>query len=158
MKITRNRPDQLIIGETPWLMAGVTLFFTLVFTAVAVFLLFQGIWVGLIFFAGTALGIGGMWAFVRRIQIVLHAPSATLTFRERSITGYTQIVHSLSDVTHAIIETSNSDGTTLSRVSIILTGESEGTHPISQVFSNIGDHQGICTAINDWLDSHRSQT
>lgn len=154
MKITRDTPDQLIIEDRPWLFAVMIVFFTLVFAAVGLMLLFAGELVGL-FFAGfgVAMGLAAFWAFVRRVQVVFHRPDGFVEIRRKTIFSMTSVRHDLSEVGEAIVQhTTGSKGGTLRRLALVIPhGQSAGSHPVTEAYSNIGDHNGMATRINDWL-------
>ena len=115
MRVTRNHPDQLILSDTPWFIAIMLSLFILVFVGVGVALVLDGIWAGLIF----ALGGGGIGAvvfvaFVRRVQVIFDVSSDTITIRRRSVLGYSEVQHKLSNCSGAVLEhTASSKGGTL---------------------------------------------
>jgi len=86
MKVTRNTPQQLIIANSPWLIGLLLTGFILIFVAVGLFLLSEGVWAGLVFAVfGGGIGFGAFAAFVRRVQLILDRPSDTITLRARSV-------------------------------------------------------------------------
>lgn len=156
MKVTRNSPEILIIGSTPWLLGLLLILFTLIFAAISLGMIFSGEWMGLAFLLGVVLGVGAFAAFVRRTQVVFHRPEGWLEIRSKTLFGMTVIRHSLSEVSQAIVESSHSDGTTTYRVALVIpSGQSIGAHPLTPVYSNTSDHHGVAEAINHWLAESR---
>jgi len=159
MKVTRNTPQQLIIANSPWLIGLLLTGFILIFVAVGLFLLSEGVWAGLVFAVfGGGIGFGAFAAFVRRVQLILDRPSDTITLRARSLFGYSEVQHKLSSLSRADLEsTTSSKGTTLYRPTLILDqGMSAGAHPIIQAFTNTSGPGRVVDAINNWLPGTRS--
>ncbi len=156
MKVSRDTPEILIVGSTPWIMGLAIIGFILVFAGISVSLLMEGELIGLGFLLGVALGLGGFAAFVRRSQVVFNRPEGWVEIRSKSVLGMKVIRHDLSEISQAIVESSHSDGTTTYRVSLVIpSGQSTGTHPLSPIYSNTSDHHGVAEAINHWLSESR---
>lgn len=156
MKVTRNTPEQLIIADTPWLIGSFLIGFILIFVAIGLFLISESVWAGMLFaLAGGGIGFGAFAAFVRRVQLILDRPSDTITLRARSLFGFSEIQHSLSNLSRAVLETTTSSkGSTLYRPTLILdSGMSTGTHPIVNAYTNTTGPRRTVTAINTWLES-----
>lgn len=158
MKITRDTPDQLIVEDRPWLFALMIIVFTLIFLAAGLMIMAAGDLMGLFFaLVGGGMGLLAFWAFVRRVQVVFHRPDGYVELRRKSIFRQTRVRHDLSEVSQAIVQqTSGGDSGTLLRVSLVIpSGQSAGTHPLTNAYSNIGNHRGICRRINEWLYADR---
>ncbi len=154
MKITRNTPEQLIISYVPWLWGIMFILFTTTFLSVGLTMVMSGEMLGLVF----ALGGGGIGAlafvvFVRRVQVILHRPAGLLILRSRTVFGYSEVTHPLSDLDGAVLEeTIGSKGGTLYRPTLVLgRGMSAGRHPILQAYTNSGGPKRAADAINTWL-------
>jgi hypothetical protein len=159
MKVTRNTPDQLIIADTPWLIGIMLVVFVLTFVAVGVFLISEGTWAGLLFIiAGGGLGFGAFAVFVRRVQLIFDRPLQTITQRNRSLFGYSEVRHELPNLSHAILETSTtSKGGLLYRPTLVLdAGMSAGHMPIVDIYTNTSGPKRIVDAINTWLGTNPS--
>jgi hypothetical protein len=158
MKVTRETPDQLIVEEVPWGIAIGLVLFILFFAAVGLFLLSEGVWMGLIFLlGGGGLGFGALWAFVRRVQLILDRVSGAITLRERTLFGMTEERHPLAELQGAEVAqrtSRNREGRTrrTARVELLM-----GAHrlPLTEVYSSGRHHLRVARAINDWLDSGR---
>ena len=154
MKVTRDTPQQLIIANSPWLIGIFLIGFILIFVAVGLLLLSEGIWAGLLFsLVGGGLGFGAFAAFVRRVQLILDRPSDTITIRVRSLFGFSEVQHSLSNLSRAVLETTTSSkGNTLYRPTLILDkGMSAGSHPVVHAYANTTGPRRMVDAINSWL-------
>ena len=139
MKVTRNTETQLILSETPWFIGIMLTFFILTFTSIGIFLVTEGEWAGLIFgFVGGGMGVAGFAVFVQRVQVILNRDTNDLIIRRRSLFGYSEIQHQLSDLGNAVLEhTTSSKGNTLYRPVLVLTGGmSAGRHPIVESYTN----------------------
>lgn len=157
MNVTRNTPDQLIVADTPWLIGIMLIIFVLLFVGPGLLIASDGIWQGWIFvIAGGGMGVIALGVFVRRMQLILDRPSGTITIRRRSIFGFSEITHELSDLSEVKIETTTgSKGRTLYRPTLVLTqGMSAGDHPIVQAYTNSGSSQRVADAVNGWLGNN----
>ncbi len=152
MKVTRNTPEHLIVGENPIWVAVLTGGLAFLFTAIGVGLIMAGEWFGAMFFIGTFVGLLTMYVFVRRVQLIFDRQAGTLTIQRKNLNRAKQVVHPLEEVKGAELE---GNGNML-RVALVLTGQSAGRHPITQAYSNVGDHHGVAKAINDWLEAARA--
>jgi len=154
MKITRNTPEQLIVGETPWFLGIGLIFFIICFVGPGLAITFTGEPAGLLFaLLGGGLGIGAFAVFVRRIQVILDKGQGSITMRERSLFGYSEVRHDLSNLAGAVIETTTgSKGSTLYRPVLVLDkGMSKGRHPISEIYTNGRGPHRLVEAVNSWL-------
>lgn len=154
MHVTRNTPDQLIVADTPWVIGVLLILFVLVFVGPGLLIAADGIWQGWIFvIAGVGMGVIALGVFVRRMQLILDRPSGTITIRRRSIFGFSEITHELSNLSKVKIETTTgSKGRRLFRPTLVLTqGMSAGDHPIVQAYTNSGSSQRVADAVNEWL-------
>lgn len=156
MKVTRNTPDQLILANTPWLIGILLIFFVLIFVAPGLLVVSDGVWQGWIFVvAGGGMGIIAFAVFVRRVQVIFDRPSGTLTIRRRSVFGFSEITHILSNLAGAKLETTTgSKGRTLYRPTLVLNkGMSAGDHPMVQSYTNSGSSRRTVDTVNNWLAS-----
>ena len=154
MKVTRNTPEQLIVADVPWLIAIMLVLFVLVFVGIGLALVAGGEWFGLIFaLGGGGMGLVALAVFVQRVQVIFDRPSNALIMRKRTVLGYSEVRHNLSDVTKAVLETTrNSKGQRMSRPSLVLGGGmSAGVHPIVSVYTNTRGPSRVVKAVNDWL-------
>jgi hypothetical protein len=148
MKVTRNTRDILIVEDRPLLITLVLGFFF--FASIAGILaglaggeLFVAVFFG--FFAAF-LSIF-IFVFVRRVQLIFDRPNDTLTFRNRSLKNYEQVVRDLSGLSHAITE----GGETKRSVLVFDKGMSEGHHPVTAYATSGPAPKRITDAINAWL-------
>ena len=156
MKVTRNTPDQLIVADVPWLIGLMLILFIMVFVGAGLALVLDGELFGLLFvLGGGGIGLVAFAAFVRRVQVILDRPTDSITIRSRTLFGYSQVQHQLSNLSRAVLEsTMSSKGNTLHRPTLVLTkGMSAGNHPIVAAYSNTGGAGRVVTAINNWLDA-----
>ena len=142
-------------------MAIVLLLFTLIFVAIGLFLVFRGIWLGLIFaVVGGGLGLAAMAFLVERLQLILDAAARTATIRSRTMLRHRETELPLDSITHAIVEKTSrhtSGGKPLTRTSLIIADKGETrTHPITETYHGGGDAKTLTGVLNDWLKTHRS--
>ncbi len=155
MKISRNTHAQLIVGENPILVSIAMALMALVFAGIGISVLALGEWVGIVFLLGAGIPLVCLYVFARRVQLIFNRKDGTLTIQRKNMREAVRIVHDLKDVLRADLESTQSDNGTLHRVTLVLKGESAGRHPITASYSNIGDHAGVATAINAWLEQDR---
>lgn len=157
MKISRNTPQQLIVGNNPIFFTVMLAVMGLVFLGVGMASSLADPLFGIVFAAASLLPFGLLLVFSRRVQLIFEADKGTLTIQRKNLLrGASKVVHQLSDVERAELETTQSDGTTMYRVTMMFTGESAGPHPITGAYSNVGNHKSVAQTINAWLDSYRS--
>ncbi len=159
MKVTRNTPDQLIIADTPWLIAIMLVFFILIFCGVGLFLIAEGVWAGLMFvIVGGGMGFAAFAIFVGRVQLIFDRPTQAFTQRTRSMFAYREVQHKLANLSHAILETTTgSKGTIFYRPTLVLdAGMSAGNMPIVEVYTNTSGPKHMVDAINAWLGASPS--
>lgn len=157
MKITRDTPSQLIVENRPIFIAAILLLMALVFLSLTIGLLWMGEIIGLAFLLGVLLSGACLYIFSRRVQLIFNADSATLTVQRKNMRNASVVVHPLNEVKRAILEQTTSDNSTLYRVTLEMTGQSAGMHPITTGYSNVGQHRAVADAINRWLDSVRTR-
>ena len=154
MKITRNTPDQLIVANVPWVLGTAMILFILIFVGTGLGLVFSGEWFG-IFFAliGGGLGFAAFAAFVQRVQVIFDVTSDAIIMRRRSVFGYQQVQHKLSDLEAAELEeTTGSKGGRMYRPVLVLkSGMSKGRHPVIESYTNTRGPRRMVEAINSWL-------
>lgn len=159
MKIIENTPDRLVAEDAPWGIGIGLIFFVLCFVGIGLFLLSEGIWAGLIFmFVGGGLGLGGFWAFVRRVQVIFDEPSGMVILRRQSIFDKSEERHPLAKLLRAEIEASagrDSDGnrTTTQRILFVFD---EGHLPLTETYSNASGQLHVARQINEWLAARRT--
>lgn len=158
MKVTRNTPDQLILSDTPWLIGIMLILFILVFTGAGIAITVSETWAGLIFaFFGGGMGVMAFCVFVRRVQVILDRPADQLLIRRQSVFGYSAVEHSLSDLSHAELESTTSrrkgSSSTLYRPVLVLSrGMSAGRHPVVAAYTNGKGPARLVDAVNAWLE------
>ncbi|CAD0186391.1 hypothetical protein RUESEDTHA_03299 [Ruegeria sp. THAF57] len=157
MKVTRNTPNQLILSNRPWLIGVMLVFFILCFVGAGLTMISEGNWSGiLVALFGGGMGFGAFCIFVRRVQVILDRSTDSILIRRQSIFGYETVRHVLSNLSHAEVETTTSNGnngssTTHRPVLILGQGMSAGRHPIVSAYvSGHGSHR-LVDAVNDWL-------
>ena len=151
MKVTRDTPQHLIVGENPVWVGLLTGGLAFIFTAISLTLVLSGELFGLFFLVGTCVGLLTMFLFVRRVQLIFDRDAGTLTIQRKNLRRASQVEHLLSEVDRAELE---GNGNML-RVVLIMTGQSAGRHPLTQAYSNVGDHHNVAGAINRWLRNMR---
>lgn len=158
MKVTRDTPDQLILANTPWLLGCALVLFTMAFVGPGLLIMYDGVWQGAIFaIAGGGMGCIAFAAFVRRTQLILDRSNDSVTLRWRSVFGYKEVRHTLSNLARADLEsTRGSKGGTLYRPVLILSeGMSAGRHPIVPSYTNGEGPRHMVDAVNGWLANTR---
>jgi len=154
MKVTRNTPDQLIVADVPWVLGLAMVMFILIFVGIGLGLVFTGEWFGMFFaVVGGGLGFGAFAAFVQRVQVIFDVTSDAIIMRRRSLFGYKQVQHKLSDLQAAELEeTTGSKGGRMYRPVLVLkSGMSKGRHPVIHSYTNTGGPRRMVEAINSWL-------
>ena len=118
----------------------------------------SGEWTGLLFgLAGGGMGGAAFALFVRRTQAIFHRGTGQVTIRTRSVFGFSENTHPLSEVERAEVESSrNSDGQFTHRPVLIMLGEARV--PVMDVYSSGGGATRLVAAINDWLGEGRTGT
>ena len=154
MKVTRNTENQLIVANIPWLLGLGISVFILIFVGIGLSLVIQGEMMGFLFaIIGGGVGAGCFVGFVRRTQIIFDRPSNQILIRRRSVFGYSQEKHVLSELEHVELEsTRNSDGQTLYRpVMVFRSGKQPGNVPVVLAYTNTRGPQRITDSVNAWL-------
>ena len=164
MKIKRENDTQLILDYAPWFMSLVMVF--MVVAAVGMGLVFVGVGIdsGMAIF--TIMGVVAplfsiglviivMRVFVKRVQVIFDRDAGTITFQTRTMRGYSEVVHDLANLEHAVLKQSrDSEGRTLSKAVIVLSGGmSAGEHPLTNVATNGNGPRNAVNAINRWIDN-----
>lgn len=164
MKVTRNRPDQLILADTPWFIGIMLIIFILAFVGPGLALAStggEGIIFGLIFaLGGGGLGFGAFCAFVRRVQIIFDRPGNRIVIQRQSVFGRETVEHTLANLSHAEVERTTSTredrSQTLYRPVLVLdNGMSEGRHPIVEAYSSGSGARQLAEAVNAWLPARQ---
>ncbi|MDQ2090690.1 hypothetical protein [Marimonas arenosa] len=153
MKVKKNTDHTLIAEDNPWLFGFMIIGFILVFSGVGVFLIADGEWMGLGFLAGGLLLAPIFFViFVRRVQLVFYRPEGWAEIRRKNVFRQTATRYDLSEIRRAVVQTTSGDSGTLYRVALVVEkGGVEGDIPLTQAYSNVGDHRGVAQAINAWL-------
>ena len=160
MKVTRQTEHRLIVEDRPLLISIMLgLFFLGTLTGMLISVSAGEVAVTLFFAAFTAFIALFIFVFVRRVQVIFDRTDNTIKFRARNMRGFTEIVHPLSDLSHAIKE-----GYDTARCVLIFDkGMSEGQHPLTAYSTSGPAPQRVTDAINAWLkdtapvDSKRSK-
>lgn len=158
MKLVTDTPDLLIVEDRPILLALGLIVFILAFVGAGLAITLAGEWWGLLFaLFGGGMGFVAFWAFVRRVQLVLHRPEGYAELRRRNLFGGTRVRHLLTEIDRAEIEESRSSdsGTTYRVVLVIPAGQSAGRHPVTLAYSSGRGHHRAAEAINAWLEAAR---
>lgn len=159
MKIYREHPEQLIVGQNPIMIAVAMSIAGLAFAGAGLSMLLSGEVIGLVFLAGAGVWLLFLFLFVRRVQAIFDAQTGKLTVQSKNLRSSTVVIHDLADVVDAELQsTRSSEGQKLYRVVLSLRGESAGEHPLTEAYSNSKGHHKVAAAITAWLDSYRAQT
>ena len=160
MKVTLNTPDQLILSHKPWFFGILFSLNTLIFAASGLLLIWAGgtaLWYGLaLIIAGAAFGVWSFYLLVRRVQVIFDRAQSTIVIRQKSIFGYEAIEHTLSELSHADVESAAQTPSWVAkpryRPTLVLDkGMSAGRHPIILAYSPGSEAKRIVDVINDWL-------
>lgn len=161
MKISRNSPEQLILDHIPWQSA---IFSGLGICAVAylgISYFPDEIFIGSVILAvGLAIGLFQFGLIVQRVQVIFDRAGGSVKIRQRGLFSYTQVTHDLSDIVEAIVEEEEDNkGRTLARSSLVLSGMSEGVHPMVEHFDRtyVRAHNDVVGVINRWLDAGKTK-
>jgi len=162
MKTVRETDDQLILANTPWLLAICLAMFILVFTGAGLALLEDDLSQGLMTIMISLLG-GGLFLvlFVRRTQLILDKPTGRITLRRRGFIGYSETHYALGDLSKAVIESSRSRKHANHTRRVALTfndGPDTGTHPVTITYVNGKGPGRAADTINAWLSRARKAT
>lgn len=156
MKVVSQSSEKLILANKPWLLGLGMILFVLIFVGIGLRMMmttdevFAGIMFALI---GGGLGTIAFVAFVRRTQVILDAASDTITIRARSMLGFSERQHTLSDIDCAFLEApKNSDSKGMYRPTLLMKpGITPPKVPILQVYTSGRGPKNATEAINDWL-------
>ncbi len=150
MSVKRNTPDQLIVADIPWVMGVLLIAFILIFVGVGLSLVISGEWMGLMFVVlGGGIGAIAFVAFVRRVQMIFDRPTDRIIHRRRSVFGYSEDIHPLSELKGVTLETSYSrKGGTMYRPTLLLNGDRV---PIVQSYTNTRGPKKLADAIEAWI-------
>lgn len=156
MKVIRDTPDQLILENNPIFLAIAISLFGLLVVGIGLFTIAENFLSGVaLLFLGLGLGIGFNILFVRRTQLILHAPDDLVTLRRRGWMGDTEQTWALKHLEKAIVETAPGSDTTRPLI-VFAGGMDAGTHPVTKVSSSGSGALITSETINRWLDRHRS--
>ncbi|SHH98059.1 hypothetical protein [Marivita hallyeonensis] len=156
MKVVRKTDEQLVLENTPWLLAIGLSLFILVFVGAGLARMSEDLFEGLAMMGISAVG-GTLFLaiFVRRTQLILDRQTDSVRLRRRGFFGYSETRFTLSDLSRARVQVSRSskNGAHTERVALVFTeGPDEGTHPVTLVYTNGKGPRRAETAINDWLE------
>lgn len=151
MSVKRNTPDQLIVADIPWIMGIGLVAFILIFVGIGLSMVVSGEWMGLMFiFVGGGVGALCFIGFVRRVQVIFDRPSDRIIIRRRSVFGYSEDTHHLSELKGVTLEESRSSkGTLMYRPTLLMNGDRV---PIVESYTNTSGPQKLASAVEDWLD------
>ena len=155
MKVRKNTDHTLIVEDRPWFFAILISVFILTFTGIGIATLASGEWFGLIPLAvGLVMAPLFLYIFVRRVQVVFFRPEGWVEIRRATLRGKSKTRYDLDEVKRAVLESTQSDNSTLYRVTLMLEkGGVSGPMPLTQAYSNTGNHRQVTDAINAWLSS-----
>jgi hypothetical protein len=160
VKVVRNTPEQLIVGDSPWATAiGLGVFVIILFGA-GLMLWENAAWLSVfLFLTAFVVGFVGLVIFVNRVQVIFLRPENRLLIRRRSVFGRSSTEHDLSQLIGAIAEefVSNSlRGRKLHRPTLVFQRDgTKETVPIVEVYSNEDEVHVLVDAINDWLPADK---
>lgn len=152
MSVKRNTPDQLIVADIPWFLGVGLTVFILIFVGVGLSIIASGDWMGLMFIViGGGVGAICFIGFVRRVQVIFDRLSDRIIIRRRSVFGYSEDTHPLSELKGVTLEESRgSKGTLMYRPTLLMNGDRV---PIVESYTNTRGPQKLASAIEDWLDT-----
>ena len=164
MKIKRETDTQLILEQAPWLMGIVIILMIVASLGMGGLFVGLGLSSGMMIFTIMgivspliAIGMGGMAlrVFVKRTQAIFDRDAGTITIRKRGMRGYSEVVHDLAHLGHAVLRvTRDSEGRALSRPVLVLTGGmSAGDHPLVDSFTTGTGPRTAVNAINRWIEN-----
>ncbi|MDU8927574.1 hypothetical protein RXV86_09275 [Alisedimentitalea sp. MJ-SS2] len=155
MKIRKNTDHTLIVENRPWFFAIMISVFILVFTGIGIGLLSSGELMGLVPLAvGLVMAPLFLYIFARRVQVVFYRPEGWVEIRRANLRGTSKIRYDIEEIQRAILESTQSDSSTLYRVTLMVEkGGVAGPVPLTQAYSNIGKHRQVTDAINAWLSA-----
>jgi len=151
MRITENTPDRLILDDIPWIRGLLIIAATLYVLSMGFREMNAGRQFGAFIIAG-ALIVGPLFfaLFVERYQILFLRAEDRITKRKRSVLGYKETSHRLSDVLKASVVTSKrTDGPDMDHKILKV---SDGTSIRLVDYNTTSAAPSIVAkAINDWL-------
>jgi hypothetical protein len=153
MNVTRDTAEELILDYTPWGLALVVCLSTLGLVAWGLSLMTKGEVIGGLFLVliGAGMGAGVLLAFVERTRLWLHRPTATLTFRRRTLLSANETIRPLSDLRRAVTQTQRgSKGVILGRPVLDLT-DPVTELPLTLSFGSGPGPERATNVINGWL-------
>jgi len=155
MRITHNSPDHLILDRRPWILGAALIVLILTGLGMGMNLLMKGTPEGAFFLFGSTILVFIFYLFVRRIQVVFDRPGRYVEIRRKSLFDSSAERHMIHEVSEATIQTFTSDdGDLLYRIALVIPqGQSQGTHPITEVYYDGWDAHGVANRVNDWLNS-----
>lgn len=153
MKITHHTADHLVLDRRPWVIGLALIIMVLIFLGAGLGLLMDGKPQGTFFLFGATFAVFMFYVFVRRIQVVFDRPGRFIEIRRKTLFDTTRERHLIHEVSEATIQTSTSDeGDLLYRIALIIPqGQSQGTHPITEVYYDGWDAHDVANHINEWL-------
>lgn len=167
MKIKRETDTQLILEDTPWLMSVVLVVMIVASVGMGLIFISMGLSADLMIFVimgalapvvTIVMCTMAMRVFVKRTQIIFDRAAGTITYRTRTMSGYTEVVHDLAHLEHAILKTSrDSDGRDLASGVLVLSGGmSAGEHSLTGISSTGPGPKNAVNAVNRWVENGKS--
>lgn len=156
MKIKLNTSKIFVAEEVPWLIAIMLVLFIFCFVAPGLAMVFDGVWVGLIFaFVGGGMGFAALCVFVERLQVILDQKHGLITLRRRTVLKHQQKTLPLDAFLRAEtqVTTSRKEGRTrqLYRPVLVVSENGDETiHPVTEVYSSGARAERLVQAINAW--------
>ncbi len=162
MKPTTQTDDLLILDHTPWLMGILLIVFFLVFTGLALGFGLRGQpFVGIGFMVGALFPGLMLVLFTARVQVLFDRPAGLIEFRRRSFRGYTRDTVPIAAVRDADLESSQSfaqDSGSSTTYRPVLNLKNGDVRPLLKIYTNKGRQVQVVDAINDWLNTGRTQS
>ncbi len=152
VKIIADTPDQLILGDRPWLLGlGITLIAVTILFILAMNLMRGAVadagWAGLSFL----FVFGAFVAFVRRTVVYLDRTSGRVVVRVASVFGSHETGAALTEVVQAEVQTNPVKSTRLYTHRPILRLRSGDILVLRQVYVGNRSAEVAVGRINDWL-------
>jgi hypothetical protein len=154
MRTVTNTPDTLVLDATPWAFGLGVIAMTVLFAGVGWSVLASGQWIGglMLSLGGIGMGLTVFWAFIRRTQLWLDRPAGRVALRSRRLTGFTERVFPLSDLTGAGLQKSPSaNGRGGHRTVLRFGGQTNAVIPLVDHYVTGPGPSRTAAVVNAWL-------
>ncbi|MGH1354683.1 MAG: hypothetical protein ACRBBS_06370 [Thalassovita sp.] len=154
-----NTPDHLVLLHRPWFSALGLLVFSLLFGAIALYLMQRDVAGGALFLLGPALGVLFMLVFVRQIRIVFSRIENTVQIDRRALLSRKTQELALAQIEKVGLQQTRS-GAGLS-FRIVLVGTKDSPHrklPLTDHYSASRTPSNIAQTITEWLEPPAPQS